>query len=320
MNRISRRNLIEKSMMAAGAFCLSGPARGWGYGQTAISAPDIHFPTAIRERLAVASWPFRAFINGPHNEDRDKQKPGMELRDFCAKVKDRFGVPGVEPLSDHFPSTDRRYLESFREALEKAGVHVVDIPVSSSASFYSHDPAMRKKAVNNGQKWIDVAVTLGSPNVRTSIAQAPEQKPDVALAAEALRPLADYAGSKNVVLNLENDDVVSEDAFFVVKVIQTVNHPYLHALPDFCNSMLTGDQDFNYQAVTAMFAKAFGICHVKDSEVGENKKVYRVDLKKTFAILKASGFRGYCAMEFEGEGDPYEGTEKLIKASLQQFS
>lgn len=306
--------------MAAGAVSLTGAARLWSYGQTAISAPDIHFPTAARERLAVASWPFRAFINGPHNQDRDNHKPGMDLREFCVKVKERFAVSGVEPLSDHFPSTDRRYLESFREALEKAAVRIVDIPVSSSASFYSHDPAVRKKALKNGQKWIDVAVTLGSPNVRTSIAQAPDVKPDVAVTAETLRPLADYAGSKNVVLNLENDDLASEDAFFIVKVIEAVNHPHLHALPDFCNSMLTGDEAFNYKAVAAMFAKAFAICHVKDSEVAEDKKLYRVDLEKTFAILKASGFRGYCSMEFEGQGDPYQGTEKLISASLQELS
>jgi sugar phosphate isomerase/epimerase len=319
MNRISRRSLIKNSiLMAAGAACFGGE-NVLGLPQTAISAPDIHFPTAPNERLAVASWPFRTFINGPHNEDRDNQKPGMDLLEFAVNVKKRFGVPGVEPLSAHFPSTDLRYLEKFRAATDRVGVRVVDIPVDNSDSYYSPDPDVRKRAVKNGKKWIDVATILGSPNVRTSIARVRDVKPDAVVAAEPLRVLADYAGSKNVVLNLENDDLVCEDAFFIVKLIETVNHPYLHALPDFCNSMLTGDEQFNYKAVAAMFTKAFGICHVKDSEVGEDKRVYRVDLKKTFGILKAGGYRGYCSMEFEGEGDPYEGTEKLIKASLQEL-
>jgi sugar phosphate isomerase/epimerase len=318
MNRISRRSLIGNSILAAGAHCIGG-ANVSGLTQTGINAPDIHFPAAVRERLAVATWPFRAFINGPNNKDRDRQKPGMDLLEFAARVKERFAVPGVEPLSSHFPSTEGRYLERFRETIEKVGVRVVDIPVDNSDSYYSPDPVERKRAVKNGKKWIDVAVILGSPNVRTSIARVPEVKPDAGAAAEALRALADYAGSKNVVLNLENDDLVSEDAFFIVQLIETVDHPYLYALPDFCNSMLSGDEQFNYKAVTAMFRKAFGICHVKDSEVGEDKKVYRVDLKKTFGILKASGYRGYCSMEFEGQGDPYEGTEKLIRASLQEL-
>jgi sugar phosphate isomerase/epimerase len=283
-------------------------------------APDLKFPAGARERLAVASWPFRAEIESATNEYRDKKRPGMDLRDFAVKVREQFGVPGVEPLSAHFPSTEERYLKEFREAIEKAGVHVVDIPVDNSASYYDADAGGRKKAIENGKKWVDVAVMLGSPSVRTSIAETQNSKPNVDVAAESIRALVDYAANKNILVNLENDDLVSEDAFFVVKVIERVNHPYLHALPDFCNSMASGNEKFNYDAVTAMFQHAYNICHVKDSEVGDQGKVFRVDLKKTFDILNASHYKGYCSMEWEGPEDPYVGTKKLIAASLQYLS
>jgi hypothetical protein len=68
-----------------------------------------------------------------------------------------------------------------------------------------------------------------------------------------------------------------------------------------------------------MFGHAYNICHVKDSEVGEAGKVFRVDLKRSFDILKASGYRGYCSMEWEGGGDPYLGTKSLIAASLENL-
>jgi sugar phosphate isomerase/epimerase len=58
---------------------------------------------------------------------------------------------------------------------------------------------------------------------------------------------------------------------------------------------------------------------VKDSEV-DNGKVFRVDVAKTFAIAKQAGYRGYFSMEWEGEGEPYEGTRKLIEASLKYLS
>jgi sugar phosphate isomerase/epimerase len=199
-------------------------------------------------------------------------------------------------------------------------VHVVDVPVDNSDSYYDADPAARKKAVENGKKWADVAELLGSPSVRTSIAEAKNAKPDVEVTAESLRGLVDYAANKNILVNLENDNLVSEDAFFVVKVIEKVNHPYLHALPDFCNSMAGGDEKFNYDAVTAMFQHAYNICHVKDSEVGDQGKVFRVDLKKTFNILNTSHYKGYCSMEWEGPENPYEGTKKLIAASLQYLA
>ncbi|MGB7848543.1 MAG: TIM barrel protein, partial [Candidatus Acidiferrum sp.] len=320
MGKLSRRGLLRSSAsMAALAFAWrrnpleflveADPLRE--------SGPGLKFPATARERLAVASWPFRAEIESATNEYRDKKLPGMDLRDFAVRVRERFGVPGVEPLSAHFPSTEERYLKSFREAIEKAGVHVVNIPVDSAESFYDADGATRKRAVENGKKWVDVAVTLGSPSVRTSIAEAQNAKPSVEATAESLKALVEYAGSKNILVNLENDNLVSEDAFFVVKVVEKVEHPYLHALPDFCNSMASGDEKFGYEAVTAMFQHAYNICHVKDSEVGDQGKLFRVDLKKTFEILNATHFKGYCSMEWEGQGDSYEGTKKLIAASLQ---
>ncbi len=284
-----------------------------------VAAPNVKFPIVARERLAVASWPFRAVIESPTNENRDKKQPGMDLKDFAARVKRDFNVPGVEPLSAHFSSTDARYLHEFREAIEKSAVHVVDIPVDNSNSYYDAIPEARKKAVDNGKRWIDVAAVIGSPSVRTSIAEAQNAKPDVNVVVEQLKQLADYGASKNVVVNLENDNLVSEDAFFLIKVIEQAKHPYLHALPDFCNSMGNGNEKFNYDAVSALFPLAYNICHVKDSEVGEDGKVFRVDLNRTFAILKASGYRGYCSMEWEGQGDSYEGTRFLIQAALENL-
>jgi len=323
MNKLSRRGVLRDSaLIAAGAMALPRESMGWigGSMMAEEATPHMKFPSTPRERLAVASWPFRAEIESPTNEFRDKSRPGMDLRDFAVKVREQFGVPGVEPLSSHFPSTDERYLQGFREAIEKAGVHAVNIPVDNQFSYYDAEAENRKKAIANGKKWVDIAVIIGSPSVRTSTAEAINSKPNVERAAESLRAVVEYAATKNVQVNLENDDLVSEDAFFVVKVIEKVNHPYLHALPDFCNSMARENEKFNYDAVTAMFQHAYNICHVKDSEVGDQGKVYRVDLKKTFGILKASGYKGYCSMEWEGPENPYEGTEKLIAASLEYLA
>jgi len=320
MNTLSRRHFLESSALLTATALTSSASSPLSLLHAAESAPSLKFPTTPRERLSVATWPFRAFIVSPENEYRDKSQRGMDLREFVVTIKKDFGVTGVEPLSTHFPSTDEAYLHSFREAIEKAGLHVVDIPVDNSSSYYDAAPAARKKAIENGKKWIDIARIIGSPSVRTSIAEAQNAKPDADVVAGELRELADYAASKNVVLNLENDDLVSEDAFFIVKVIEKANHPFLHALPDFCNSMMTGNEKFNYDAVTAMFRHAYNICHVKDSEVGDDGKVFRVDLKKTFDILKASNYRGYLSMEWEGQGRSYDGTRHLIAASLENLS
>jgi len=84
--------------------------------------------------------------------------------------------------------------------------------------------------------------------------------------------------------------------------------------------MLTGDADFNYRALQAMFRHAYCICHVKDGEADDHGKQFNIDLEKSFQILKSSGYRGYCSMEFDAPGDPYAPTAKLIEQTIHFLS
>lgn len=80
--------------------------------------------------------------------------------------------------------------------------------------------------------------------------------------------------------------------------------------------MRAGNEQLNYDAVTAMFRRAYHIAHLKDSEVTPGK-VFRIDLGRMFGIAKASGYKGYFSVEFEGEGDPYVEIGRLIEAGLK---
>jgi sugar phosphate isomerase/epimerase len=282
----------------------------------AATAPTMVFPSAPRDRLAVASYPFRAFIDTPRNRARNPQANLMDLKEFPAQVVERFKIRNVELLGDHIRSTEPAWLDQLRASVKEAGCHVVDIPTGVGGSLYDADATRRAAAVANAKKWIDTAVTLDCPSVRIHIQGARGAVPDPSLAAESLGAIAQYGASRNVVVNLENDDITTEDALFLVKVIDQVNSPWLRALPDFCNSMLKGDEKFNYEAVTAMFRRAYNISHVKDIEVSGGQ-VFRVDMERTFSIAKAAGYKGYFSMEFEGQGDPYAGTQKLIDESLK---
>jgi sugar phosphate isomerase/epimerase len=316
VHKLSRRAFLKRTeAVAAGAWTLGG-ARGKG-----ASGPNLDFPTNPRERLAVASWPFRAFIESPTNRwARDPKLVGIDLKDFAAMVVKEFNLPNIEPLGQHFRSTEPTYLAEFREAVQKAGSHVVNIPTGVRGSFYDPDKTKRQNAVESAKKWVDVAVAVGSPSLRMNLAAYRHDKPDVDLTSESLKQLADYGGEKNVLINLENDDLFSEDAFFIVSVVKKVNAPYLHALPDFCNSMLSGNPQFNYDALTAMFHHAYNISHMKDSEVGDGGKVYTVDVARCFEIASAAGYKGYFSMEWEGQGEPYAGTHRLIEESLKNLA
>lgn len=286
-------------------------------GQTAISAPATQFPTEPNARLAVTSYPFRAYIQSPTNPGRNPKLPAMDMTDFPRYVSEHFGVFNINPLLAHFNATDPAYLNAFRRALEQARSHIVDLGLGGK-QFYAIDPSFRQQAVDYGRHGIDVAAQVGSPSVRQHVGG--KGKPDVALAAESLARLADYGARQNVVVNLENDDPVAEDPFFLVSVIEKVNNPYLRALPDFGNSLAGHNADYNRRAISAMLPHAYNMCHVKDVVADRGRQV-PVDLAALFKLAKEASYKGYFSMEFETEGgDPVAGTKRLIAATLRYLS
>jgi sugar phosphate isomerase/epimerase len=321
MNPTNRRQFLGQCAgAAAGAWLLPELGRAAGG-----SGPAVKFPADPRERVAVAAYPFREFLVGWKGWDGKSPSTlpasqQIELKDFAAHVAEKFKVHKIEPWSRIFPSTDAKYLEQFRAAVEKAGSAVVDIAVDEEHSQYSPDAAERDRAVASSRKWVDVGAALGSPSIRAHVQGAKDMKPDVGRAADTLARVAEYGAKKNVVIHLENDDAVSEDPFFIVQVIEKVNSSWLRALPDFGNTLNTHDDDYAYRAIDAMFAHAYGICHVKDGEVDEQGKPTHVDLARTFGILKRHNYKGYCSIEYDAPGDPYKPTAELVEKTVKFLS
>jgi sugar phosphate isomerase/epimerase len=274
---------------------------------SAETGPHLRFPTEPRQRLAVTSYPFRAYIESPTNAGRDKKLAGMDLTEFPAMMIKHFGIYNINPLGDHLSSTEPDYLQKFRSAVEAAGSHLVDLGLGGR-DFSSSDAAIREEAVGYGRKWIDIAAVLGSPSVRQHLKTAKGTAPSVGNSAESLGQLAAYGAEKNIVVNLENDSPGAEDPFFIVKVVAQVNSPYLRALPDFGNSIRGHDAAYNQDNMS----------HVKDILHVSNGEVYHVDLPQLFGVARASGYKGYFSMEYDtAAGDPFEGTQNLVNQSLK---
>ena len=104
-----------------------------------------------------------------------------------------------------------------------------------------------------------------------------------------------------------------------MKLIEKVNSPWLHALPDFCNTLAAKDADYAYRGIDAMFGQAYCISHVKSSETNSHGTVH-VDMAKTFGILKQHAYKGYLSMEWDDAGDLYTGTAALIKTTVHYLS
>jgi sugar phosphate isomerase/epimerase len=300
---------------ATSAFCAGGMFHARASFAESRS-PQIKFPTDPRSRIAISAWAFRFIIDAPLNDERDSKLPAIDMKDFGAYVREKFGVSNVEPYNHYFKSLEPAYLDEFRNALEKSGTHAVNIAADMDSSYFDGNAETRTKSVAEAKKWIDVAVAIGSPSVRTSMSSV-KNPPNLDLAAESLKPVVDYAAAKNVVVHLENDNLVYEDAFFIEKLVRRVNHPYLHALPDFGNSYGSGDSSFGARAVKALFPLAYAISHVKPASTTAQGTEIQVDLAANFTAAKSAGYKGYFSMEYEGREEIHSATAKLIEQTLK---
>ena len=270
------------------------------------SAPEKKFPAEPRERLAVATYPFRHEIGS-----------GLTLGEFAKTIPEKFAVRGIEPWSHHFQSIEADYLHSLRKSLDGAGVHVVNIPVDIRADLCGSEEE-HAKALEAYRQWVDAAVILGSPSIRVHLPGG-QKGSGSECAVNGLKAVAEYGASKNVVINLENDDPRSEQPERIVRVIKTVKSPFLRALPDFANSMVIhNDRNYNQQALSMLFPLAYNVSHVKNM-LQDGKAIYRVDVEPIFAIAREAHYKGYFSMEWDAAGDPYGGTQLLIKSTLRSL-
>jgi len=315
---VHRRDFLKYAVASAVAPALARGAGHWRSPEGQGHPPAVDFPTAARDRIAVASYPFRDFILGRRDPHAVASK--MPLKEFAAHVRAKFDVRRIEPWSAHFVSLEAAYLDEIGNGLGKAGCSVANIAADGEASFYSGDAAVRERAVAFGKTWIDVAARLKAASVRINIPGARDLKPDLSRVAEVLKSVAEYGAAKNVVVHLENDNPVSEDPFFIAGVLDRVASPWLRALPDFGNSLAALPPEEAYRGLDLMFARAYAISHAKDTATTAAGAVVSVDMPRVFALAKKHNFPGCFSMEWDSAGDPYAGTTRLVTTTLENLS
>ena len=140
-----------------------------GSGPTPVPRPTCSSLRSRGSELPSLHIPSASSSPGPSSKPAN---PTIELKDFAAHVVEKFKVNKIEPWTGHFPSTDAKYLEQFRAAVEKAKAAIANIAVDGEHSPYAADRSEREQAIAFSKQWIDEAVALGSPSIRTNIPAA----------------------------------------------------------------------------------------------------------------------------------------------------
>jgi len=292
---ISRKNfLLQSSVVATG---LVG-----GILPTSLSAKH-HTPK--RFTLGLSQYSLRALL-------RDGS---LDALDFPKFTVDQFGIKAIDLWEGGLPKDkldDSKYLARMRKKAEQAGT---DLFLLMSGAL---DASKEKREASSARisKSFDRASQLGAPLVRIFLkAPGTDSGEGLKVSVEALKPLADEAAKKNLIIAIEpGASELSQKGAFLAKVATKLNHPALKLMPDF--GKLKGNV---YEGTEAMLPHTITVsCKMHSFDKEGNQPDF--DYLRLMKMIKQSDYKGILAIEWEGSAlKPIPGviaSRKLIEKSL----
>lgn len=265
-------------------------------------------------KISLAEWSLNREIFGGK----------LDHLDFAKVAKESFALDGIEYVNQFFKdkAENMDYLKEMKMRADSHGVQSLLIMIDREGGLGDVDDAARKQAVENHYKWVDAAKYLGCHSIRVN-AFGEGTADDVKTAAiDGLGSLATFAAKSEINVIVENHGSYSSDGSWISDVMRQVNMDNCGTLPDFGNFCIERDggqpwegnciKEYDrYLGVKEMmpFAKAVSAKTHNFTATGDEKDT---DYLKMMKIVKDAGFIGWVGIEFEGEGEAYDGIQKTI--------
>jgi sugar phosphate isomerase/epimerase len=292
-------------------------------------------------------------VNGGWTTERMKAQYGeITMLDFPQFTKDTFpGVTHMDIFSglfgdvtddsmfagrtfDPMSASGRQWLDSLANTLVKTGTKVQHISNNAPTNLAGPDEAARKAGVEVAKRWLEGCAVLGVKSMRMNSPQAlgPSIRPNAIprssdgyprnidiiplldKAIESYKEMADFGGNLGIKVTLENHWGLAADPMNIRIIIDTVNHPYCEASPDFCN------WEHEYMLFNGLKALA-PYSHTNVHAKYWDRWGDRNDVQRSVRIMLAGGFKGTFALEYEeGPLNGVEGAKYLYKEVLAALS
>lgn len=294
MQQYSRRQFLQNSsLLVAGS----------------VIAPSIHFkkhkPLLSFSTLGCPDWPFPritdfAAANGYN---------GIELR-------------GIQREMDLTKCKELNSIESRLETLKimkDKGLHFVDL--GSSATLHFAGLADRRKNLDEGRRFIDLAQQLECPFIRVFPNELPKDEQQKAatleLIVKGLLELGNHARDSGVSVLIESHgDLVKISDLEIV--MEAAKHPNTGMIWDVTN-MWTMTKEPPAAAYTAL-RPYIKHTHIKDAKIAGGKIQYvllgqgDVPIFEAIDALAKGGYKGYYSFEWEKLWHPEIGEPEIALA------
>jgi sugar phosphate isomerase/epimerase len=239
-----------------------------------------------------------------------------QVVDLCAEL----GFDAVDPTGYYFPGHPAPPADAYVYAIKRRafrnGLDISGTGVRND--FTVPDAAKREADLAHVKRWVEVAARLDAPVLRvfcgpgTAPGATREQMTD--WVAESLRESVAHGERHGVMIGLQNHDDLLKTAAEVLAVRERVASDWLGLNVDI-GSLRTGDP---YEEIARLAPHAC-TWQIKES-VYRRGREEKTDLRRVFAILRETGYRGYAPIETLGQGDPREKVPRFLDEVRQALA
>ncbi len=250
------------------------------------------------------------------------------------KISD-IGYDGVELVADvphlYVYSITDSDMKKLKETIARSRIQTANISANTAKGYYGRtfwdplfepsianpDPTLRKWRIDYSKKCIDLAQSLGCPNVSlTSGRMLPgvDMKQSWDILRESLRELLGYAEERNVRISMESEPGLLIEYFRELEsLIDEINSPLLGVNLDLGHIQVLGEDP---ETVVKTFAGRIFHVHIEDIR---SRKHYHLipgtgdmDFEMLFAILDKYSYDGFITVELYTY--PYSADEAARKS------
>lgn len=257
-----------------------------------------------------------------------REEKSMTNLDFPKFARRAFGLDAIEYVNDLWPDNggDERYLAELKRVCEGEGVRSLLIKCDQVGNLGDSDPAARKLAADEHNKWARVATALGCHSIGIGVGSQgvgtfDEQQKH---AADGLRQLCKYCASLQLNCLVENRGGLSSNGEWLAGLVRKVGMRNCGTLANFGYFRIAPGQRYNpYQGIAEImpFARAVSAQMTDFDEQGNEA---RTDIQRLMRIVVAARYHRHVGIEYEGmrlcEADGILASKRLLERLRDQFS
>jgi len=212
--------------------------------------------------------------------------------DFPRIAREDFNLNGIEFVNTLFEVPTEEYLKKLKQNASDYGVAMVLIMVDDEGDGCADSKEGRKQFAINHRKWVDIAHYLGCHALRTNC-RGPEgvnKQEALKWAAESYHMLLEYAKFSGIGITIENHGGVSDDADWMLALMQEVNDPLFGTYPDWRDPDNFGYDNYIYLGKMLPYAKGMSYRNQPDEKL----------TRKMIELCMNSGYQGWYGIESRG--------------------